>query len=368
MTEIKKLFVVIIFICAAVTGVVMGTRWNHSESAPSETVNEGLPAANNPLPTADIPDLKAEYAMLITQDSGEVLYEKSAQNQAYPASTTKILTALLVIESCNMDELITVGKEVKMVASQSSTAGLQPGDRLTMRQLLGALMVPSGNDAAYTLAVYVARQKNAGQQLSDREALDYFSLMMNQRAQALGATDSHFTNPDGYHHSQQYTNARDLALIAREAMNYPAFLQAVDAADYKVQLTGRKLNWKNTNELVNPESPYYFSDATGIKTGHTTKAGYCLVSSGTRDRRSLIAVVLNSSKDGVFTDSATLLNYGFANYPVAQVSKQGIATNNSLIDYRSWRTYLGVLMLIGAYAGSRLLVHRKRQIRRTIGP
>lgn len=284
-------------------------------------------------------DIIAKGAVLIDQDSGRVLVDDNAQQRLYPASTTKIMAALLVIEKGNLDDVVKVGEEVRNLKSDGSKAGLKPGQRISVRNLVRGLMLPSGNDAAYTLAVYVARRVKHDNQLSVQEAVNFFVRMMNSRAKELGANNTHFANPHGYHDDNHYTTPYDLAKIARQAMKYEFFREVVDTEKYSFTQSGRDsrkskglMVWKNTNELIDPHSRYYLPSATGIKTGHTTPAGYCLVSAASRKGINLIAVVMNSTNTGVWNDSRRLLQFGLDDYSNLQLVSKGDIVGSLLIS------------------------------------
>jgi D-alanyl-D-alanine carboxypeptidase (penicillin-binding protein 5/6) len=235
-------------------------------------------------------------------------------------SATKILTALLAIENFDPDETVTVGDEITLILPNSSTAGLRVGEKIAVRDLLYGLMLPSGSDAAHTLAVHIARKISGEPALSSQDALAVFADLMNRRAQKAGAKDSHFVNPDGYQDENHYSTARDMAMIAREAMRKPLFREVVGTTSHPipnrdaVDDSTEPSVWENTNALIYPDDPDHVAGATGIKTGYTSAAGHCLVSSASREGLNLVAAVLNSSKTGVKTDSKQLLTYGFQNY------------------------------------------------------
>ena len=255
--------------------------------------------------------------ILINQDNGQELSAHNEHSVFYPASTTKILTALVVIQNEDLGRVVTVGDEINSLLPDASRAGLYIGEKITVRELLYALMLPSGNDAAYTLAVDLGRSLSNDKSMNSRDAITVFVALMNRTAQDLGAQSSHFINPDGYHHPDHYSTACDMALIAREAMQNPDFQQIVETRAYPapegvINENKQVFAWENTNRLLNKNDPYYLADVTGIKTGHTSQAGYCLVSSASRQGRNLIAVVLNSTEPGVLSSSIRLLEYGFS--------------------------------------------------------
>ena len=246
-----------------------------------------LPLKGGPLP------LSARGATVIDALTGAPLYEKNADEPLYPASATKILTALLVIEAGDLDRHVTIEPADTQV--EPSVIGLKPGDSYTRRQLLYALMLKSANDAALALA-----RDNAG-------SVAAFAEKMNRRAVELGAKKSHFDNPHGLPDPRHTTTPRDLALIARAAMQQPFFRQIVGTVTYP--WGARTL--KNHNKLLWCP-PWKFDGCTGLKTGYTAKAQQVLVSSALRDGREVIAVVMHSNKPGIWTDSRALLAYGLA--------------------------------------------------------
>ena len=265
------------------------------------------------------PFIESQAAMVADQ-AGHILYKKNEQDRMYPASTTKILTALLAVENCNLNQTVTAGPEVNMVPAASGRCGLVPGESITMRDLLYGLLLRSGNDAAMTIAVNLARKANPDLTMSEQEALGEFSWMMNQRAQELGAKNSHFINPHGLPEPEHYSTARDLMLITMTAMKDPFLREVVATPSYSPagrsdKATGQAVVWVNTNKLLDKNSPFFMADAAGIKTGHTDEAGYCLVSSAHRKQAQAYAVVLNSTQDGVWKDSAELLDYGLSHSP-----------------------------------------------------
>ncbi|MFK4998460.1 D-alanyl-D-alanine carboxypeptidase family protein [Bacillus sp. N9] len=224
----------------------------------------------------------------------------------FPASTTKLLTALVVLNKSELGEQVTIGDEVYISTESEARAGLFEGQVLTVEDLLAAMLLQSGNDAARSLAVYVA-QKELGEKRSPDEAIHYFSQLMNEKAQEIGATHSHFTNPHGLHDPSHYSTAGDMALIAKEAKHHVEIDQLVRQEKIATETN----TYTNRNQLLNSASPYFYDGATGLKTGFTDQAGYCLASSAERHGRKLVAVVFNSGKETVWSDSASLLDYGF---------------------------------------------------------
>lgn len=261
-------------------------------------------------------ELQADYAYMIDAKNGNALYAKNERRRAYPASTTKILTTLLALELGKPDDKVKIGSEANPEDPEESRAGLRPGQTMKLYDLVEAALLPSGNDAARSLAVHIARQVDKRPDLDGATAQRRFAELMNKRAKKAGATDSHFTNPSGLHDPDHYSTARDMALIAKAAMANPLFRSAVKATDYAASAINSSgasaaMALANTNQLLQPGSPYYFPGATGIKTGFTDQAGYCLVSSAESGGREVIAVVLHSTSQDVYPDALKLLRLGF---------------------------------------------------------
>ena len=240
------------------------------------------------------PTLTAVSAVLIDQASGKVIYEKDMNDEHYPASTTKVLTALLALENMELDYKITLPDDYVNVGE--TNIGLRAGARQTAEELLMATMLYSANDAAQALAIGVAGSEQA------------FVDMMNQRVAELGLQHTHFANPHGLHSEDHYTSAYDLAMIAREAMDNPEFRHIVTTESFVVRRVNGEENFtvSNRNGLLNQ-----FEFADGIKTGYTRQAGNCIVAIATKNDMQLIAVLLNSSN--IIDESQTLLEWGFDN-------------------------------------------------------
>ncbi|MDD2497948.1 MAG: VanZ family protein [Desulfitobacteriaceae bacterium] len=252
-------------------------------------------------------EVNGRNAYLWNVTSNTVLYEKESDQQIAPASTTKMLTALTALKYCNEDERVLVGREVHLIAEDASRAWLSPGNELTIRQLLNALLLPSGNDAAFALAVFVGRKICGDDASSIEEALGVFVAAMNEKAAEVGAYNSNFTSPDGYDAAGQYTTAHDLACIARELWR-SSVLRGITGS-YRITdiwLSGQNVTYNNTNELINPDSQYYCECVAGLKTGKSVAAGCCLVSAAYIDDQLYICVIMGSTEEGRWADSLAL--------------------------------------------------------------
>jgi len=246
----------------------------------------------------------AEAAGVFSMDGSQTFYSKNVYEKLYPASTTKIMTALIAIKYGNLSDEVTVTSDAVIAEAGATLSGIHPGDKLTLEQLLYGLMLPSGNDAGAAIAVHMGG------------SIEGFADMMNQEARAIGATGTHFTNPHGLHEEDHYTTAYDLYLIFHEALKYPKFREVTGstayAASYQsasgetISTTWKGGNWFMTGERETPEGLTVF----GGKTGTTRAAGYCLVM-GTRDASSdeYISVIMKAeSRPGLYDNMANIIS------------------------------------------------------------
>ena len=249
-----------------------------------------IPAAGSSLSA-----LSANAAILINPDSGEIYFEKNASTRMPMASTTKIMTALVAIESMPLSTVITVAPEAVNV--EGSSVYLYAGETLTLETLLYALLLESANDAAAAIAYGISG------------SIEAFSARMNARAQSLGLTDTHFMNPHGLDHAEHYTTAYELAQITAEALKHDVFRTIVSTRRLTAPQseTGGARLFLNHNRLLSA-----YDGCIGVKTGYTKRSGRCLVSAATRDGLTLIAVTLSAPND--WQDHTALLDFGFAGY------------------------------------------------------
>ncbi|WP_341876974.1 D-alanyl-D-alanine carboxypeptidase family protein [Defluviitalea saccharophila] len=284
--------------------------------------------------------LQSEAVILIEENTGKVLYEKNSSQKMYPASTTKVLTALIALENADLNEVIKVGNEVYQVPLDASKAGHNPGDEITLKDLVTSLLLPSGNDSAFVIASYLAKKNTGNDSLDINSAMTEFAAIMNERAKEIGVKNSNFVNPHGYHNENHYTTAYDLALITREALKNPVFREIVKQPSANIGSESspnqQKLSFRNRNLLLDSRnSNTYYPYATGVKTGFTDEAGECLVASATKDNLNLIAVLLNSPVDARWNDAKTLFDYGFENFQFHQVAKKGDIIDKVYVDKHS---------------------------------
>ncbi len=286
-----------------------GNAGDEGTSTPVTTTT----TAGKTLPKSFIDRNTSSPYVMLGDDTGRVLYAKNENEKCYPASLTKLLTAIVAIEHTPAEYVFTVGNEVLMIDPQSSRAYLTMGSRLTLQQMLQALLLPSGNDAAYSLAVNVGRLMAGDTNLSNQAAIDRFCTEMNNKAKALGCTNTHMENPDGIHEENHYTTAADMYKIAAHALSVDAIRQVVSQPQVNVTfLSGQQVTWHNTNRLVKENNVYTYAGATGLKTGSTNEAGSCLAASATRDGRTSIAIVMGAKEEsGRWEDASGLLDISF---------------------------------------------------------
>lgn len=315
------------------------------------TAASALPVSAAELPASfpEAPDITDETGVLMELESGQVLFDKGMDEIRYPASTTKVMTALLILESIeDLNQTVTFTDVILPdLAPGNSTINAQVGETLTVEQCLYAIMLASANEVCTQMAVQIAGSVNG------------FVAMMNQRAQELGCKNTHFVNANGLPDPNHYTTAYDLALILAEAVKNESFCKIAGAAKYTIPVTNKtpyERNLENHNSLLT-DGDYHYDGAIAGKTGHTEAAKNTLVTAAARDDMTLICVVMRSDGDARFTDTISLFDYGFDNfqkYPLYWESTEtpsgyvilpsGIDTGNlqtadSVSDGTATRTY-----------------------------
>ena len=311
--NVKKIFILSFFIIALL--------FNNFNIVYAEDVNS--------------PELISEAAILIDNKTNKILYDKNANERMFPASTTKILTAILVLENCELNETVTASYDAVMsIPNGYVSANIDGEEQLTVEQLLQLLLVHSANDAANVLAEYVGG------------SIESFVSMMNTKVNELGLTNTHFTNAYGLQDENHYTTAHDLSVIMQYCLKNEDFRRIAGSASCSIPATNKfgPRSYTSTNQLLVPGSPYYYSYVTVGKTGFTTEAGECLVSCAYKNDLELICVVLGGSVvNGVptrFSESKTLYEYGFNQFSLKNVANPGdiiteIEVSNATPDTKS---------------------------------
>ena len=248
--------------------------------------------------TSEEPKLNSRAAVIYDRKSKEVIWGKKENEKRPMASTTKIMTAIVVLENANLSDTVTVSK--KSAGTGGSTLGLKTGDKVTVNNLLYGLLMVSGNDAAVALAEYVGG------------SVEDFADKMNQKAKELGLENTHFVTPHGLDMADHYTTALELAEMADYAMNNEKFAQIVNTKNITISINGRSKSLKNTNELLGN-----LNGVNGVKTGFTNGANRCLVTSVNRDGMNIITVVLGAdTKKDRTNGSVKLIEYAYKNYTI----------------------------------------------------
>jgi len=274
-------------------------------------------------------------AILVETSTGRILYDKNSKTRMYPASVTKIMTAVLTLENCNLDDIATVSyNAVHSLPTGYVNVNLQPGEEFLISDLLKVFMVRSANDIGSVLAEHIAG------------SVEDFGIMMTERAKELGCLDTNFTNPSGIHDVNHYTTAYDLYLIANHGMQDPVFRKLVTETSCRLPATELYPNddrvFQTTNELIkinnsNRADNYYYKYATGIKTGFTTEAKNCLVASAIRDNLEFISVVLygGTLEGGLserYIDTINLFEYGYENFTITKIIEALSIVNTVEVD------------------------------------
>ena len=263
------------------------------------------------------PKLDSRIALVYDRNSGNVLYEKNGHKTTPMASTTKIMTAIVAIERCNMDEIVDVSAAA--ANQEGSAAYISEGNQYYMKDLLYGLMLNSGNDASVAIAEHVAGSEES------------FAELMNEKAEELGLGNTHFMNPSGLDNPEHYTTVYNLALIARYAMTLPQFREIVATQTAQAQALNSDeiLYFSNHNKMLS-----LYEGANGIKTGFTKSTGRCLVSSAQRDGMEFIAVTLNDPND--WNDHAEMLDYAFSEHYPKKLIEQGDTVKVTNIDGKDY--------------------------------
>lgn len=268
------------------------------------------------------PSLYSEAAILIDAKTGKTLYGKNENEKKFPASTTKILTAIIILEKCNLTDKATASYNAVMsIPSGYSNAAIKPNDTLSIQDLLNVFLIHSANEAGFILAEHVSGSITA------------FADLMNEKAQQIGCKNTHFTNPSGIHDDDHYSTAYDMALIAKYCMENDTFRKIISTTSCSIpSADGSVQKFPNTNSLIIDSSKYYYKYAIGIKTGYTSQAKNCLIAASSKNNLELITVVLGASqtednKSARYVDTINLFNYGYDNYKAEEILAQ-----NKIVD------------------------------------
>ena len=256
-------------------------------------------------------NISSPCAILIDLKTGKIIYEKNSSQKMYPASTTKVMTAILTLENTNLTDIATVSENAVSLSSVPdgyTRAHLVTGEKISIEDLLNVLLIPSANDAAIVLAEHISG------------SIEKFADKMNEKAKEIGCKNTNFTNPNGVHDDNEFTTAYDLSLIGKYAMHNEIFRNIVSKTKFTLPQTNEYKNsdreFKTTNELLK-QGEFYYPYATGVKTGYTEYAKCCIISSAKNEDKEFLAVILGADDetDGMReTDCINLFNFAFKNY------------------------------------------------------
>jgi D-alanyl-D-alanine carboxypeptidase (penicillin-binding protein 5/6) len=269
------------------------------------------------------PNISAEGGVILDAQTGSILYSKNIDTPYAPASTTKLMTALLTLEHCKLDDSLTVGKKPPL--ADGSKIYLFEGEQLKIRDVLTALLLASANDCAEALAEHIGG------------SIEGFAKMMNEKAKSLGCKNTHFVNPSGLYDDNHRTTAKDLALISRELFKYPEFFKIATIQSATINPTNKSANprplW-NENRLLQQGSNFYYKYCIAGKTGYTVQSLHSYVAFGKKDNHTLVTVLLHdpTCTRAYYTDAANLLEYGFNNFTITKLYSKGDVVSNYNLD------------------------------------
>ncbi len=294
--------------------------------------NTDIPSSANNAQWPAAPTITADSAVLIDADTGAILYDKDCHKQAYPASTTKIMTALLAIENHSLDEVITFSRAAaNSYKWDEANTGTKEGEQFTMEQALYATLLKSANEVAYGIGEYIAG------------SIPAFSDMMNERAKELGALGTHFNNPNGLSDPNHYTTAYDLAMIGRACFNNATFMAIDSYADtYELGPTNKTSTSRYFTQRhgLMKGNGYQYEYCKGGKTGFTDESGYTLVTFAQKEDMRLICVVMKEPTDELrYVDSKAILDYGFNNFQKIAVNANDVSTLFNSSNYYNSKVY-----------------------------
>lgn len=300
----------------------------------------GLIFFTNSVFAAGLPAYGANEGVSIAEmNSGDILFQQNQDEKFYPASTTKLMTALIAVENGDLNETFTVGEEITYIAADSSVAGLEEGETISLNELLYALLLPSGNDAAETIAINIGRKISGDSAANADKSYDAFIAAMNEKAKALGMTNTNFVNPHGLHNDNHYTTPSDMLKLAETAFNETTIKAVTRAKVHTLQTNKSEHTWNNSNLMLYsnfnelPEDYRIANDlsgsnsvfngyATSGKTGYTEEANKCLVFEGEGNDKNMIGIILNADQTVLFTEASNTINAVIKEYDLIKWTKK----------------------------------------------
>ncbi len=300
LNKLYKIIAILLILCITKVSISYADIENEEPLDNNEIQNEIIQTSAT---IEDTLKLNARIGLIYDRNSKTILYEKNGKKQVPMASTTKIMTSIVVLENANLSDVVTIEK--KAAGTGGSRLGLKLNDKITVHDLLYGLMLKSGNDAAVALAIHVGG------------SIEGFSDLMNKKAKEMGLVNSHFVTPHGLDEKEHYTTAYELACMADYALQIPKFKEIVGSKSYNITINGQSRIISNTNELLGNLNGVY-----GVKTGFTNGAGRCLVTACKRGKLDIITVVLGADTKKIRTsDSIKLIEYAYKNYEVVNIKE-----------------------------------------------
>lgn len=302
------------------TSSVSSSEEDSSEEISAETETE---SSSSDLTWPEAPEITSGTALIIDSTTGAVLYSQNADETVYPASTTKLLTCLIALENCSLDETVTFSATAVDIDSDASSIDAVEGEQMSLEDALYGLMLPSGNDCANAIAEHVAG------------SIEAFVELMNEWVEDLGCTGTHFTNPSGLHDEDHYTTASDMYLIAKAAFSNSTLVDIISHSSYTIPATNmsEERELSTSNYLINSSSSYYNSTVVGGKTGYTSQAGRALVILSEQDNMKLICLFYDCPYyEGVFSDAQDMLDYIYNNFSIVNISEEETRFSSSFED------------------------------------
>ena len=311
----KKIIIYLFLLLSLTTPVFADDSIDSGESETSILYETSMDSSSEPI-------INSKNVIVLDRKTLLPLYEKDAYSKVAMASTTKILTCIIALENCALNEVVTVSKKAATVSG--STLGLTSNMKLSMNDLIYGLMLRSGNDCAIAIAEHISG------------SVEDFSVLMNQKASSLGLTNSNFVTPHGLDNPNHFTTAYELAILTDYALKNQKFLEIVSSKTYTISLNGYPRTLSNTNELLGTTQGVY-----GVKTGFTFEAGRCLVSACKRNNLDIIVVVLGADTKRIRTkDSLSLINYTFNTYKYVNIESTLNSSFNNYLSYFENSYYL----------------------------
>ena len=307
----KKIIAFLLFLTVLLSGCNGGKPQETTTTSPTVETTEPIPVVDWMTLPADRAISAAQYFVYDCEAKQFVTKAEDISTKIYPASVTKLFTAYVALQYLDAAKSVKAGEVLNKVAAGSSVAEIKKGDVLTVEQLIAGMLLPSGNDAAYILAAEAGRAMygKKANEVSTDEAVKRFVKEMNDQAKILGMNGTNFANPDGIHSDSHYSTYADLATLGTLVLADPVIMKYAATSTMDVTLASGSVNWHNTNAIIDPQSEYYCSLCTGLKTGQTPMAGSCLLSAFEYRGRTLIIGVFGCKEvDDRFPDTLQLFN------------------------------------------------------------